>query len=101
MKVNVNDNWYIEIDSFGNHTPYSFKKGGEEIVKGKYKGQITQDRWVSEGKYFVNLPQALLYIFHKELSMENEEMDIKEYIEQAAKIHSKITKFIQKYDTLN
>lgn len=58
MIVNVTETFRVNIDSYGNHQP-EFFKGASVIEKGKYAGQMSEAKWVSAGKYYRNVAQAI------------------------------------------
>ena len=80
MKITINEHYYIDVDTLGNHTPYFFKKGGELITFGKNKGIISQDKWVSSGKYYTDLGLALDWIVKDSLQNDYPEIDLKDYL---------------------
>ena len=69
----------------GNEPVKIYKEGGEEILVGKYKGQLTKPSWKPTDKYFRNVPQAVwwgienMYISTEELeSLDKDEITLKE-----------------------
>jgi hypothetical protein len=54
----VNDDWKIKVDEY-NYQLVRFRKGGEEIKQGKYKGNTTKERWEELQSFHPNLQQAL------------------------------------------
>ena len=105
MKVKVTDTFYVKIDSIGNHQPYYFKKGGEVITIGKFRGQETEDKWVYADKYFNNVSRAILWGIEEglveggEKLLGEDEIDAQAYLERLehnTKALEKILKEIRK-----
>ena len=61
MEVLVTETFKVKVDSYKNHQPMYFKKGGDIISTGKNVGQISEDKWVTVDKYFRTLSEAILY----------------------------------------
>lgn len=68
--ITVNENWKVEIDCHNNHQLVRFVKGGV-VDRGKYKGNVTQDRWVEMESYHKNMASALRRISEIEVSEGN------------------------------
>ena len=58
MIVNVTETFRVNIDTYGNHQPEFFKESSV-IEKGKNAGEMSEPKWVSVGKYYRNLAQAI------------------------------------------
>lgn len=80
MIIPLNDHYQLHIDTKGNHTPYKFCKGGELITSGKYKDQLTKDRWYTTEKYFINIGQALDWIAKDSMLNEFPVMDLVDFV---------------------
>lgn len=74
MKINVNENYYIEFtgDSYNPYkklaTPRFVKKTGETLTHSHC------------GKYFINLESALKWVVVDSLNSEFDEIDLTEYV---------------------
>ena len=79
MKIEINDTYYIDFDGM-NYTPFKFRKGGDEVLQGKYKGSITEDKWVSSNKFFNSLHSALIWVNVDSIVGEGGEISLSEYI---------------------
>ena len=86
MKVTISETCYVEVDENNNHIPFFHQEGGSVITQGRYKGRTTEDKWVSSGKYFSNMPAAIRYgieygieygLFNKD-----ENITLKQYVER-------------------
>src|SRR5690554_1688975 len=58
MIVNVTETFRVNIDSYGNYQPEFFKPSSL-IEKGKNAGEMSEPKWVSAGKYYRNVAQAI------------------------------------------
>ena len=58
MIINVTETFRVNIDAYGNHQPEFFKESSV-IETGKYAGQMSEAKWVSAGKYYRNVAQAI------------------------------------------
>jgi hypothetical protein len=58
MIVNVTETFRVNIDTYGNHQPEFFKPSSL-IEKGKNAGEMSEPKWVSAGKYYRNVAQAI------------------------------------------
>lgn len=79
MKININENYYIDFDGL-NYTPFSFFKGTGETYKIAGRELVSKDKWIDSKKYFTNLPNALHWITVHSLQAEYEEINLSEYI---------------------
>lgn len=91
-EITITSSYKIKIDNYRNHQPIIYKEGGEEILTGKYKGQLTKPSWKPVDKYFRNVPQAVwwgvenMYISTEELeSVGKNEMTLKEALQSFEK----------------
>jgi hypothetical protein len=58
--ININEKWRIKVDEY-NYQLMEYRKGGT-VEKGKFKGNVTEDRYVGLESYHPNLQQALCRI---------------------------------------
>ena len=78
MKIKINENYYIDLDG-NQYTPYWFKKGeGEMMVAGRKVNP--EDRWISSGKYYNTLENAIKWVLDDTMVKGND-LDLGEYIE--------------------
>jgi hypothetical protein len=80
MKININENYYVDFDG-ANWTPYKYSKGGVIIPVGKNKGKLSEAGWINSKKYFSSLPFALRWITQDSLQDERPEIDLEDFIE--------------------
>lgn len=78
MKITINDNYYVEYDKY-NFTPFKWVKGGE-VLSGKHKGEVTEDRWVNTRKYFGSMPAVIRFITLDSITDENDTIMLNEFL---------------------
>lgn len=83
-EVTIDEEFKVDVDEL-NHTLYRYEAGCKVIATGKYKGQLSEPKWVLVG-YFPNLEQCLRKIvFLKSLTGEKHNLD--EYITRLEKLN--------------
>lgn len=78
MKINIDENYYIEFDGV-QYMPFKFKPEGV-IQIGKNKGKAYEAQWVHCGKYFNRLDFTLNWIVSDSLASGGD-MHLGEFIE--------------------
>lgn len=83
-EIAITSSFKINVDTLGNHQPVVYKEGGEEILHGRYKGQLTKSSWKPIDKYFRNPPQAVWWGIQNGYIGEFDmtEMNLKECLQQ-------------------
>lgn len=83
--IGIDDEWYIRIDTHGNHVPYQYK---EKMKRGEGKEWVGTGEydWDCSHKFFPNIPQAMRWIFEQGL----EDMTLLEYVERIEAVEKRI-----------
>ena len=100
MKVTINDKCYVEVDNHNNYTPFLYSEGGEVIMTGKFKGQVSQPKWVSSHKYFSNMPNAIRYVLEQDAFSEGEEITLKEYVSRIENIKAEVVEIMRRLEDI-
>lgn len=90
MKINVNENYYINFDG-NNYTPFKFVKGTGEEYKVAGKTIISKDKWVDSRKFFTTLESALKWIAIEAVQDGCEEISLDRYIKEYVDVMKGLT----------
>ena len=87
MIVTINEKYKVDIDEF-NHTLEQYDEGGNLMVNGKYKGDLTKPSWKVIG-YFPNMSQVLREVVRIE-ARNGGDTDLEGYLQRLEKLNEEI-----------
>lgn len=84
--VTINEQYRVSVDAW-NHTLEVYNEGGV-ITQGKYKGQIAQPSWNTEG-FYPNMSQCLRRVIQL-MALTVPDCSLEEYLRELARLNDEI-----------
>jgi len=96
--INVTDTFRVRVDTYGNYMPESWKES-EKITFGKFKGEMSEPKWITYDRYYSNLAKAIRFgceegIVGSELVV-SDTMSLEDYLKYLEGVYRKIEEVCQ------